>query len=120
MATLVFDLPFPPSLNSLFPTNRKTGRRFVSKKYEAWRKEAYWLIGLKKVETLKNPVIISISLGAPDKRSRDGDNFLKALKDSLVVMRVIQDDSNKFVKETRVDWNGPQGRAKVTIVEIDK
>lgn len=40
MVTFTVDLPMPPSANMLFPTDRKTGRRFLSKEYAAWKKTA--------------------------------------------------------------------------------
>jgi hypothetical protein len=33
-------LPLPPSVNGLYGTNRRTGGRYKTKKYQKWEREA--------------------------------------------------------------------------------
>lgn len=47
--TFNFQIPLPPSLNTCFPTSFKTGKRFPSDDYKAWKKVA----GFTLLETLR-------------------------------------------------------------------
>lgn len=84
-------LPFPPSLNSLYPG---TVRRHKSKAYEAWIIEAKQALQQQdKGAGFNVPVSISYEFGQPDKKRRDLDNLFKAPNDFLVSQGVIVDDS---------------------------
>lgn len=84
-------LPFPPSLNSLFPGKAK---RHKSERYEAWIKEAgQALMQQDKGRGFRIPVSVSYKFGQPDKRKRDLDNLFKAPNDLLVAHGIIEDDS---------------------------
>jgi Holliday junction resolvase RusA-like endonuclease len=121
------DLPFPPSVNNLFSQSR-TGRRFPSKKYVAWRRAADWLIRSSerlRIATLNGsfhsePVSIKIYLVAGDNRPRDADNYSKGIIDSLVRCGVLPDDSAKHIGDIHVSWlpvNKKEPKAIVVITD---
>lgn len=83
-------MPFPPSLNSLFPGKQ---RRHKSKAYEAWIREAGYMLLNQKHDRFDCPISVSYFFGRPDKRKRDLDNLFKAPNDFLVSSGVIADDS---------------------------
>lgn len=97
-------LPFPPSVNTLFPANRKTGRRFVSRAYKSWKLEAWALIKQARIPRIADRVDIEIQLTAKDRRARDADNYVKAVVDSLVEGGVIPDDNSRHVRSVRPVW----------------
>ena len=89
---VTIDLPFPPSVNTAFPSGRN-GRRHKSKRYVAWCEEAGWLLKSQKPGHIKGEVNVTIELQKPDKRRRDLDNYNKPVLDLLVDHGVIDDDS---------------------------
>lgn len=97
-------LPFPPSVNNLFPTNRRTGRRYPSKEYKAWQVHAGALINKARMKLIAEPVEIEIELTAKDGRPRDADNYAKPLLDILVKCGVLRDDSSKYVRRVSPAW----------------
>lgn len=101
-------LPFPPSLNSLFPGKV---RRHKSKQYETWIIEAKRALSQQHFTCFDKPVSISYKFGRPDKRTRDLDNFFKAPNDLLVACGVIKDDS--LIYKIGGEW------ADITGVEVD-
>jgi len=111
-----FTLPFPPSVNSLFGGGSKQ-KRFPSKKYKEWLRSCPELESLR----LSNEVAIEYTFAFPDKRVRDGQNYLKAVTDYLTKQGVIQDDNWKIVvseiwNHMGVDRENP--RVEVTVVEL--
>lgn len=100
------ELPFPPSVNNLFSQGLVKGkvRRFPSRKYKQWRKEANILLRLAKLpEFGMNRVDIRIALTPKDSRPRDVDNFNKAVLDALVEARVIADD--RYIARVDAYWD---------------
>ncbi len=61
---------------------------------------------------------MTLVLCPPDNRSRDLDNYLKAIFDSLTHAGVWEDDSQ--VKKMAVEWGGTvkPGRAIITITPL--
>jgi crossover junction endodeoxyribonuclease RusA len=123
VSEIKLDLPFPPSVNNLFSQTR-AGRRFPSKKYVAWRKQADWHIISARLHKAKLtfPVLIRIELTPVDKRPRDGDNFTKGILDSLVRTGVLPDDNNQYVSDISVTWRPADkaaSRATITITNAD-
>lgn len=88
-------LPFPPTVNNLFAHATVGGhtRRFPTKKYKLWRKEAWVRIKQEKLPRFDGPVAIRIDLTPPSSARRDVDNYSKAILDALVEARVLNDDS---------------------------
>ncbi len=94
--------PYPPSVNANY--RAVGGRVILSEKYRAWKKLAAQELQAQKAPRILGPVMIDITLRAPDKRRRDCDNPLKAILDCLTNYGVIEDDSNAIVKQLSVQW----------------
>jgi crossover junction endodeoxyribonuclease RusA len=93
MITLI--LPWPPSLNTLYPSG-KNGRRFLSKKGKEYHQEgaAVVLRHLRRDYLYKSNCIgYELTLYPPDKRVRDISNHLKAIEDCMTQCKVWSDDS---------------------------
>lgn len=110
--TTTITLPFPPSVNGVF---RRHNGSHLSEKYVAWRDEAGWQLKAQRPLPIKEPVHVEIQLVAPDRRARDGDNLLKAPLDLLVKHGVIEDDNNRFVRKTTVEWVDTGAPCTVTV-----
>lgn len=129
MSPITIDLPWPPSTNGLF-VNRKSTRQYGRKKgrglspvYLKWRAHAEMQIMASRLPRLTGPVSILITLHPPDSRPRDASNYIKALEDSLVRMKVIADDRREVVQEITSRWGdvakpSKTARAVVTITPI--
>ena len=100
-------LPFPPSVNSLFPGKV---RRFKSKQYTAWIARAKEMLDGQDFTCFEHPVRVAYLFGRPDNRKRDLDNLLKAPNDFLVSHGVIGDDS--LIHRISAEW------ANITGVDI--
>lgn len=91
-----FTLPVPPTANNLFPTGR-SGRRFPSKQYTAWKKYADLLWIKQGLSAKEFPITGRIRahyvFHFADKRRRDIANFEKAITDFIVDHGAIEDDS---------------------------
>jgi len=93
-------LPFPISVNRLFPGKVK---RHKSKEYEKWILEAgQILITQKPIKTFSEPVGVAYRFGQPDKRRRDIDNLFKCPNDLLVAHGIIEDDS--LINKISGEW----------------
>ena len=104
-------LPYPPSVNSLYPGK---ARRYKSEKYKKWISEATaeffdqhpgWLVA--PVPTITGPVSVNYGFGRPDKRKRDLGNLEKSVSDFLVSMGVIQDDA--LIQKLTLEWAPIEG-----------
>ena len=94
MITLL--LPWPPSLNTLYPTG-KNGRRFLSKKGKAYHQAVAAAVIAQRGHQLNRyrgaNLAYELTLCPPDKRVRDVSNHLKAIEDCMTQCRVWVDDS---------------------------
>ena len=92
--SIILDLPFPPSVNAVWRSNR--GRVHKSKKYTDWLAEAWgcWLEQkpAQKVKSIKGRYTLEIILSPPDKRLRDLGNYDKGLSDFLQTHGIIEND----------------------------
>lgn len=103
-------LPYPPSVNSLFPGKQ---RRYKSKAYEAWIREARSMLMQQDCSvTFDKPVEVEYRFGKPDKRKRDLDNIFKGPNDFLVSSGIIADDS--LIHRISGEWADIEG-CEVTI-----
>lgn len=95
---LAFDLPMPPSVNSMFKNVPGKGR-VRTKKYKAWAHEAGWMLIAQRNRTkrhhncLTGPIAIDVAAYKPASKKRDLDNILKAICDLLTNTKTIADDS---------------------------
>ena len=87
-------LPIPPSVNAMFPSG-KSGRRFASKAYTAWKLEAALWLKRHSAGSVDKDARYSVeyTFSFKDKRRRDLANFEKGLGDFLVDHGIIGDDS---------------------------
>jgi crossover junction endodeoxyribonuclease RusA len=99
-------LPYPPSVNSLYPGK---ARRYKSEKYKKWISEATaeffdqypgWLVA--PVPTITGAVQVNYRFGRPDQRKRDLANLEKAVSDFLVLVQVIEDDC--LIVKLTLEW----------------
>lgn len=107
-------LPFPPSVNGLYGGGSGQ-KRFPSKLYKAWLKICPTLEPLN----ISQPITVCYTFAWPDKRLRDGQNYMKSVLDYLVNQGVISDDNYGVViaehwKHIGVDKNNP--RVEVEII----
>lgn len=84
-------LPFPPSINTLYPIVR--GRKILSKKGREYKENSGKLFQEIDYNTLTGSIDMCISLIVPDRRRRDIDNYTKVVLDLLTEQQVYKDDS---------------------------
>lgn len=102
------ELPFPVPLHDLW-ISHKGGGGTPTARYKSYGKEAGWMILTQRPKKLKGPVTVQIFVVAPDNRTRDGDNLLKCLFDTLKTNGIIEDDNRKIVRKHSLEWveDGP-------------
>lgn len=98
MTSIVAKLPYPPSVNhywSLTVARKKSGRAvpIVRVSEDGVRYATAVRKALDGVQTLGGPLLVQIVANPPDRRTRDLDNVLKCLLDSLTKAGIWQDDS---------------------------
>ena len=111
-------LPFPPSVNTYWRNTRKgvlisaSGRSFRSNAIGAVYEQLK-----RRPQPITVGVEVSVILYPPTRQSRDLDNYLKALFDSMTHAGIWLDD--KQVKRFTVEWGEvvKGGRSEVTITE---
>jgi crossover junction endodeoxyribonuclease RusA len=92
-----YTLPFPPTVNTYYRTpsyGKLAGRTMKSAKARAYLEQcgrAVMLQGGAKRATGR--VSVQILASPPDRRTRDLDNLLKGVADSLTKCGLIDDDS---------------------------
>lgn len=116
MLEIVYQLPYPPSVNHIYSRTRRGGV-MLNPKARAYRDEVIMQIG-KGHTTLKGPLSMQVDLYMPDKRKRDIDNPMKSLCDSLTHAGVYDDDSQiQRLLIQRIGIDAP-GKAIVSIRQI--
>lgn len=122
---LTIALSFPPSVNHYWrhvalPVGKgKTGFRvqaLISADGRRYKTTVCReVLAQRAALGIKTPVRMRVALCPPDRRRRDVDNYVKALLDSLVEAKVLEDDS--LVRDLRLVWGdvAPGGKAVVTI-----
>ena len=107
-------LPWPPTSNTMFAM--RGHRRFVSKRYQAWRDEAGIQLMQQKPSKFDGPVELFLRLAPPTKRKWDLDNRVKPILDLLVIHQIIQDDNASIVR--RIDVMAEEGAGPGALVTI--
>lgn len=87
-----FTLPLPPSVNTMYAHDKKTGRRFKTKVLKEWIDEAKYSIKAPQ-HCFNSEIEVFYSFFFQNNRKRDVENYVKALSDFLVSSYVIKDDS---------------------------
>ena len=114
-----FDLPFPPSVNTMFRNVPNRGR-VKTAAYKKWAKAATPLVTAAWLTMPEEcDCEVWIALHRPDNRLRDVDNYVKAILDCLTGI-VFKDDSQ--VQWVTVFWSSdPAGEgATVTVRPFDE
>ena len=116
---MTFDLPIPPSLNSMFATDWKTKRRFKSKEYAAWQRKAGDALGAQYARygspSVHGPVSLTIRVNIS--HAGDISNRIKAVEDLLVANLDMPDD--RYIDDIRVIRDRTIEGAVVTIGGAD-
>lgn len=113
-------LPWPPTLNTMFPT-AKHGRRFLSKKGREFANNVHGIVirrrhaGTLPDLPMEGSLQMHIMLYPPDKRTRDLSNHIKAIEDSLTKAGMWHDDSQ--IDSLLITREGilPKGKAVLLI-----
>lgn len=117
------ELPYPPSVNTYWrhvPMGKRGVRVLISKRGRDYRHDVGMVCASEKIAGMRlgGRLAVKVTLCAPDKRTRDMDNYNKALLDALSEAQVWDDDSQ--IDDLRV-VRGPKvkgGKAVVEIVEL--
>ncbi|WP_313383165.1 RusA family crossover junction endodeoxyribonuclease [Pantoea sp.] len=112
-------LPFPPSVNSYWRNTRKGV--LISASGRSFRANAIGAV-YEQLKSRPKPITVNVEVALvlypPSKQSRDLDNYLKAIFDSLTHAGVWADDSQ--VKRFTVEWGAVTkfGKTEITISEF--
>lgn len=113
------ELPFAPPLSACFSdfvyrskhTGKWTARRVETKRYKDWQAEALKMIAYQMPKgsfttpaAMMGEVQVMVRLVAPDKRERDAGNMDKAIMDIIVKAKLIENDSNRYVRRLTFAW----------------
>ena len=118
MNELHLALPFPPSTNTYWRHTVYKGkpRTLISERGRKYRSTVKRLCLIKRAGwQLSQRLRVNVQLDAPDKRTRDIDNYNKALLDALVHAGVMRDDS--LIDELNI-VRGPIGKPGQVLVTI--
>jgi Holliday junction resolvase RusA-like endonuclease len=104
LETWVFEikLPYPPSLNKLYPTNFKTKRRFLSEEGKKFKAEVIARLTRANSPFFEEIDHVDVSYTPPDRRRRDEDNLHKAWQDAFTEFGVWKDDKQVKSKFTQM------------------
>lgn len=94
-----FDLPYPPSVNSIYSTNRFGGIYLNDQGKDYYIKVAKLMADMK-IKPLSGPLKLKVYAFPKTRRRRDCDNILKCTMDSMTKGGAYYDDSQ--VKELKV------------------
>lgn len=100
MTTILLTEP-PPTVNGMYANIPGKGR-IKSRAYKSWRIAAMTEVMIQRPEKFAGRVEVTLRL--PETTRGDGDNRLKGCLDLLKIMRVIQDDSKRFVRRSSVEF----------------
>jgi Holliday junction resolvase RusA-like endonuclease len=82
--------------------NRKIFGRKKTDEYDAWIKEAGWMLKIARAPTIKGRYAMRITL--PESCNLDIDNPIKATLDLFVKMGITEGDSKKHCRSIAVEW----------------
>ncbi len=98
---IVLDLPFPISTNRIW---RNATRTLKSERYRIWEKAAQAQIQFQRPGGILGKVCVDMWFAEKDKLTRDIDNLPKCVLDTLATCKVIEGDSNRYVRELNLKW----------------
>jgi hypothetical protein len=106
----------PPTTNHLFAGNGR--RRYRTKEYVAWGKEAGWLLASQRPAKSTGAVSVLIEVSLRESTdSWDLANREKATMDLLVEHKVIQGDNRPYVRKFAMEWADIDG-IRVTVEQV--
>jgi len=120
MASIDFELPWPPSVNHAWrPT--AAGGKILSEDYARFKKAVGDRVLEKRIKRFwtKDRLAIALKLNPPNNRDYDIDNRAKCCIDAIAAAGVIEND--KFIDLlliVRGKWDPPQGCVMVRIEEM--
>jgi Holliday junction resolvase RusA-like endonuclease len=106
-------LPFPPSVNGLYGGGSGQ-QRFKTKRYKDWCKSIKHIPSLN----INYPITILYTFTWPDKRKRDGQNYIKAVTDLMVNSKLISDDSWDIIQSETWKYDKIDRENSGVLVEI--
>jgi len=95
-----FTMPTPPSANALF-RNLPKGGRVKTPRYKDFIMQGMSAIHAQRVKPMRGYVVMVVGVERMSGRA-DIDNRLKALLDTIVMAKIIEDD--RFVTAIAVSW----------------
>ena len=101
LGKLVVSGTLPPSTNSLYYSDKKTGTRHLNKKAQAYKRELQWRLkeGGARDKCPPPPYSVHYHFRFPDRRRRDLGNYTKLLEDT--VFEIIGHDDSLVNDEHR-------------------
>jgi crossover junction endodeoxyribonuclease RusA len=111
------ELPWPPSLNRYYRT--VGGRMLISKKGRHYREEVAFACIQQQAKRVDGRIKVRIVAHPPDNRTRDLDNLLKGMLDSLQHAGVYENDGQidlLFIKRLPPV---PKGKVFVLVAPMD-
>lgn len=113
-------LPWPPTLNSMYPSG-KNGRRFLSDAGKEFKEKAIWACRqqLGATQPIVGRLAVILRMFPPSKRKRDIANYEKACCDAMTSAGVWADDEqidHLEIIRREIDPDG-NGYVEVEIVE---
>lgn len=124
MLTRVFQIPIPPSVDSMYRNVPGRGR-VKTAKYNEWSAQTALALALQKAGPMTPPVAITVTIygGKGFMPSSDVGNRFKAPEDALVAAGVITDDNVRIVQRVCAVYVPPGSpkdvaSATVTVEEI--
>ena len=108
------DLPYPPSVNSIWRQNRKTGKTYLDPKYRAWKAEVdgAFLQNKRIWKPVPGRFRASFTLNESQPHRGDLDNRIKAVLDVLQRLGLIEND--RLCVKFDVEWGLVNG-CRVTL-----
>ena len=118
MNSFAFSTSMPPSVNSMFATDFKTKRRFISKDYAAWRKAEALSVGQSWRRSgspkFENHLSLTVHLGLNYRSDIDGR--LKALCD-LLAHAIPDFPDDRYIDHITVERTPGIDGARVLIMQ---
>ncbi|HUD74647.1 MAG TPA: hypothetical protein VMQ76_06200 [Terracidiphilus sp.] len=116
---VVINLPMPPSTNNLFFNGKGRTGRVRTPEYNAWIKEAGYMLRSQHPRSIRERVDILIEVSDSESTmSWDVANREKAVVDLLVAHYVILGDSKKYVRQITLRWADVAG-VRVTVTPCE-
>lgn len=110
---VVYQIPPPPSVNSLYRNVPGKGR-VKTERYKTWQRAALNELVAQRARHFDQPCIVNLSL--PENQRGDIDNRLKPVLDLLKAAGVLTDDSKAYVRAVSAAWVPRHMPCQVSVV----